>query len=183
MPGTSGERAIGAPAGCVRARPHTPPLIGSRRFRTAGRVFLPPLDRDGRTAYPSSLQSEKRTQRPKLGAIAKPPLRSGFAGPGSVLQLPWSARRLRRPRRCRFGPLLRPAIRGRLPRASAHQQTTSRMPRNEALRDSATPTGGSGRRMQIGDGKSEIRNPKSEILRPGYNGLRKECPHAQGPRS
>ena len=39
----------------------------------------------------------------------------------------------------------------------------ARSPRNEVLRDSATSTGGSGRRMQIGDGKSEIRNPKSEI--------------------
>ncbi len=39
----------------------------------------------------------------------------------------------------------------------------SRGPCDEALPDSTTPTGGSGRRMQIGDGKSEIRNPKSEI--------------------
>ncbi len=27
--------------------------MGSRRFRTSGHVFLPPLGRDGRTAYPS----------------------------------------------------------------------------------------------------------------------------------
>jgi len=37
------------------------------------------------------------------------------------------------------------------------------MPRDEALRNSATPTEGSGRKMKIEDGKSEIRNPKSEI--------------------
>ena len=35
--------------------------------------------------FPPSLQSEKRSQRPKLVAIAKPPLRCGFAGRGSVL--------------------------------------------------------------------------------------------------
>ncbi len=35
------------------------------------------------------------------------------------------------------------------------------LPRDEALRNSATPTVGSGGRMQIGDGKSEIQNPKS----------------------
>ena len=50
-----------------------------------------------------------------------------------------------------------------LEHASAHHVTTSRGPRDEALRNSATPTVGSGSRMQIGDGKSEIRNPKSEI--------------------
>jgi len=38
----------------------------------------------------------------------------------------------------------------------------ARSPRDEAVRDSATPTGGSGRRMRVGDGKSEIRNSKSE---------------------
>jgi len=32
------------------------------------------------------------------------------------------------------------------------------LPRDEALRNSATPTVGSGGRMQIGDGKSEIQN-------------------------
>jgi len=37
------------------------------------------------------------------------------------------------------------------------------MPRDEALRASATPTGGSGRRMEIGGGKFEIRNSKFEI--------------------
>ena len=48
--------------------------------------------------------------------------------------------------------------------ASDRQLTTSHGPRDEALRNSATPTGGSGRRIQIGDGKSEIRNSKFEIL-------------------
>ena len=47
--------------------------------------------------------------------------------------------------------------------ATGHHLTTPRGPRDEALRNSATPNGGAGRRMQIGDGKSEIRNPKSEI--------------------
>jgi len=135
-------------AGRLRPSEAAPPTcIGSRRFRTSGRVFLPPLGRDGgrdgRTAYPSSLQSEKRTQRPKLVAIAKPPLRCGFAGRGSVLRRPRSAWRLRRPWRSGSGPLLRPAIRGHLARASAHQLTTSRGPRDEPLRNSATPTGGS----------------------------------------
>jgi hypothetical protein len=163
-------RAFGAPADYIRARPHPPLYMGSRRFRTSGRVFLPPLGRYGRTAYPSSLQSEKRTQRPKLVAIAKPPLRSGFAGPRAVLQHPRSARRLRRPRRCRSGPLLRPAIRRNLARTSAHHLTTSRVPRDEALRNSATPTGvsegaagalvGQASRLPAGwvGSKSEIRN-------------------------
>jgi len=43
MPGTSGERAFGAPAGCIRTELHPPPFMGSRRLRTSGRVFLPPL--------------------------------------------------------------------------------------------------------------------------------------------
>ncbi len=127
-----------------------PPFVGSRRFRTSGRVFLPPLDRDDHEICPSSLQSEKRTQRPNLVAIAKPPLRCGFAGPRTVLQRPRSAWRLRRPWRCRSRPLLRPAIRGHLARASAHQLTTSRVPRDEALRNSATPTQRSEWRMTTG---------------------------------
>ena len=45
-----------------------------------------------------------------------------------------------------------------------YRATCHAWPRDEALRNSATPTGGSERRMQIGDVKSEIRNPKSEIL-------------------
>jgi len=154
-------RAFGALAGCIRAWPHPPSFMGSRRFRTSGRVFLPPLGRYGRTAYPSSLQSEERTQRPKLVAIAESPLRSDSVGPGSFLERPRSAWRLRRPRRCCYGPLLRPAIRGYLARASAHHLTTSRGPRDEVLRNSATPTGGSGRRLQVWG--RQIRNPKSEI--------------------
>ena len=110
---------------------------------------------------PSSLQSEKRTQRPKLVAIAKPPLRYGFAGPGSVLERPRSVWRLRRPWRCRYGPLLRPAIRRNLAVASDRQLTTSSGPRDEALRNSATPTVGSRRRMQAGG--RQIRNSKFEI--------------------
>ena len=48
---------------------------------------------------------------------------------------------------------------------------TSRGPRDETLRDSATPTGASRRGMrvwgrQIRNPKSEIRNPKSEIRNP-----------------
>jgi len=42
--------------------------------------------------------------------------------------------------------------------ADAHQLTTSRGPRDEALRNSATPTGGSGRRIQAWG--RQIRNPK-----------------------
>jgi len=45
--------------------------------------------------------------------------------------------------------------------ANAHQLTTSRGPRDEALRDSATPTVAFQRRMEAGG--RQIRNPKSEI--------------------
>jgi len=135
-----------------------PSCIGSRRFRTSGRVFLPPLGRDGRTAYPS-LAPVGETH-PDV-AIAESPYHSDSAGPDSVLQPPWSAWRLRRPRRCCYGPLLRPATRRNLARASAHHLTTPRGPRDEALRNSATPTGASRRRIQAGG--RQIRNPKSEI--------------------
>jgi len=112
---------------------------------------------------PLSLQSEKRTQRPNLVAIAESPLHSDSAGLGSVLLRPRSARRLRRPRRCYSGPLLRPATRDHLARASAHLVTTSCGPRYEALRNSATPTVGSRWRRQAGG--RQIRNLKSEIPR------------------
>jgi len=145
-----------APLARRRAAPcrttYPPPCIGSRRFRTSGRVFLHPLRRDDRTVYPSSLQSEKRTQRPKLVAIAESPLRCDSARPGSVLLPPRSARRLRRPCRCCYGPLLRSAIRRNLARASAHHLTTSRGPRDEALRNSGAPTVGSEWRFQVGGG-------------------------------
>ena len=52
-------------------------------------------------------------------------------------------------------------MRGHLAVASAHQLTTSRGPRDEALRNIATPTLVSRRRMQSGG--RQIRNPKSEI--------------------
>jgi len=138
-------------------------LRAPRVVNAAGHgTSLPPRRKLMRNAgCPSSLQSEKRTQRPKLVAIAESPLRSDSAGPGSVLLRPRSAWRLRRPRRCHSRPLLRPAIRGHLARASAHQLTTSRGPRDEALRNSATPTVGSRRRMHAGG--RQIRNPKSEI--------------------
>ncbi len=45
--------------------------------------------------------------------------------------------------------------------ANAHQLTTPRGPRNEALRNSATPTGTPRQRIQA-EGR-QIRNPKSEI--------------------
>jgi len=168
----------------VLDRADSGPLAAFSSLRSVGMAGRP---------IPPSLQSEKRTQRPKLVAIAKPPLRCGFAGPRTVLQRPRSAWRLRRPWRCCYGPLLRPAIRGHLARASAHHMTTSHGPRDEALRNSATPTVGSGRRpcsagvspacaagaaapqdtpdrfdlvvqaSRVLGGKSEIRNPKSEI--------------------
>jgi len=102
------------------------------------------LDRDDHEICPSSLQSEKRTQRPKLVAIAESPLRCDSAECGPVLFPPRSARRLRRPRRYCYGPLLRPAIRRNLARAGARHLTTSRGPRDEVLRNSGAPTVGSG---------------------------------------
>jgi len=151
-----------APLARRRATPcrttHPPPFMGSRRRRTYDDVFLPLLDRYDHQICPSSLQSEKRRHRPNGGTIAPPSLHSGFAGFGSVLQRPRSAWRLRRPWRCRSRPLLRPAIRRKLAVASDHQLTASPGPRDEALRNSATPTEGSGRRMQIGGAKFEIRN-------------------------
>ena len=89
MPGTSGERAFGAPAGYLLA--DDPPPTFLRSVGMAGRPI------------PLSLQSEKRTQRPKLVAIAESPLRCDSAGRGPVLLPPRSARRLRRPRRCCSG--------------------------------------------------------------------------------
>jgi hypothetical protein len=129
------------------------PLAAFSSLRSVGMAGRP---------IPPSLQSEKRTQRPNLGAIAESPLRSDSAGHGSFLDPPRSARRLRRPRRCRCGPLLRPAICRNLERASAHHLTTFRGPRDEALSDSATPTEASRRWVQAWG--RQIRNPKSEIL-------------------
>jgi len=130
------------------------PLAAFSSLRSVGMAGRP---------IPSSLQSEKRTQRPNLVAIAESPFHSDSAGRGSVLLPPRSARRLRRPRRCRYGPLLRPAIHRKLAVASDHHLTTSRGPRNEAPRNSGTPTVDSLRRMQLGGGKFEIRNSKFEI--------------------
>jgi len=118
---------------------------------------------------PPSRISEKRTQGPNLVAIAESTFHSDSAGRGPVLLTPRSARRLRRPRRCRYGPLLRPAIRRDLARASAHHLTTSRGPRDEALRASGTPTVGSERRVQsTGErarhGRHEARSKENSAL-------------------
>ena len=59
------------------------------------------------------------------------------------------------------GPLLRPAIRGHLARASAHQLTTSRGPRDEALRNSATPTVAFRGKSKLGVGGTKTRDPNS----------------------
>jgi len=183
-------RACGAPAGCSRAEPHplpiwdradSGPLAAFSSLHSVGMAGRP---------IPPSLQSEKRTQRPNLGAIAKPALRSGFAGPRTVLQRPRSAWRLRRPWRCRSGPLLRPAIRGHLARWRAPYDHVSRASRRGPPRQrhadcglrrgcrspcgalSRLPAGwvcGSGSiwvicgHPWVMDGKFEIRNPKFEI--------------------
>jgi len=175
VPSVSALARLRRAGGQPPAEQRPPTCIGSRRFRTSGRVFLPPLGRYGRTAYPSSLQSEKRTQRPKLVAIAESPFHSDSAGPGSVLLRPGSAWRLRRP--ClRFTPIPRGLVqscyaRGRRggfaapaaaatdlccgPRyeaiwhADAHQLTTPRGPPDEALRNSDTPTGVSGLGIRV----------------------------------
>jgi len=141
-----------APSPPVLDRADSGPLVAFSSIHSVGMAGRP---------IPPSLQSEKRTQMPNLVAIAESPYHSDSAGPDSVLQPPWSAWRLRRPRRCCYGPLLRPATRRNLARASAHHLTTPRGPRDEALRNSATPTGASRRRIQAGG--RQIRNPKSEI--------------------
>ena len=115
---------------------------------------------------PSSLQSEKRIQRPKLVAIAESPFHSESAGPGSFLERQRSAWRLRRPWRCYSGPLLWPAIRRNLAVASDRHLTTPRGPRDEALRNSGAPTRGAERRMKAGGG-GWAANPKSEIRNSG----------------
>ncbi len=159
MPGTSGERAFGAPAGCIRTELHPPPFMGSRRFRTSGRVFLPPLvGTTGRSVPPRSSRrnaprgpNSSRSRNLRFTPIPRGAVlscysrgrRGGFAAPAAVA-----------PGLC-CGPRYAATW-----RANAHQLTTPRGPRDEALRNSATPIGGSGRRIQIGDGKSEIRNPK-----------------------
>jgi len=145
------------PPFCDRA--DSGPLAAFSSFRSVGMAGRP---------IPPSLQSEKRTQRPKLVAIAESPLRSDSTGPGSVLLPPRSARRLRRPWRCRYGPLLRPAIRHNLARASAHHLTTSRSPRDEALRNSATPTEGSERKVEAeGVRNSKLKTKNSKLLGAG----------------
>jgi len=90
-------RAFGAPAGCIRARPHPPPYMGSRRFRTSGRVFLPPLGRydheicsSRRNAPRGPISSRSRNLR--CAAVSRGLVRScnprgrcgGFAAPGTA---------------------------------------------------------------------------------------------------
>ena len=96
-----------------------------------------------------------------IGGSGASPFHSDSAGRGSFLERQGSAWRLRRPRRCRYGPLLRPAIRRNLAVASDRHLTTSRVPCDEALRHSATPTVPSRQRMYAAG--RQIRNPKSEI--------------------
>jgi len=143
------RRPRAAPA-ATRPRSPRPPSASARRSRSTSPAAR--LWRAGglhsHEICPSSLQSEKRTQRPKLVAIAESPLRCDSAGPGSVLLRPRSARRLRRPCRCCYRPLLRPAIRRNLAVASDRHLTTSRGPRDEALRNNATPTEGSEGKVQ-----------------------------------
>ena len=154
MPGTpirgeSGCQAppVNAPLARRRAAPFRakPPHLVCDRADSGPLAAFSSLHSVGMAGrpIPPSLQSEKRTQRPKLVAIAESPLRYDSAGPCPVLLRPRSARRLRRPWRCHSGPLLRPAIRRNLAVASNRHLTTSRDPRDEALRNSATPTVGS----------------------------------------
>jgi hypothetical protein len=100
-----------------------------------------------------------------LVAIAESPLCSDSAGPGPVLLRTRSAWRLRRPCRCRSGPLLRPAIRRNLTVASDRQLTTSRGPRKEPLRNSTTPTHGSGWKTQPGVRNSKLKTKNSKLFR------------------
>jgi len=114
-------RACGAPAGCNRARPHPSSCIGSRRFRTSGRVFLLPLGRDGRTAYPSVTpveethpEAQSRRDRgisvslrfrgarscpvtPEVGAAASPPLPLPHRASTAARDTPQSGGRKRPP--------------------------------------------------------------------------------------
>ena len=83
-PSTSPAARLRRAGGLHSRRTATPTLYWIAPIPDLWPRFPPTTHRDGRTAYPSSLQSEKRTQRPKLVAIAKPALRSGFAEPGSV---------------------------------------------------------------------------------------------------
>ena len=131
------------------------PLRESRRFRTSGDVFLPPLRRVGHKANPSSLQSEKQAHAPNLGAIAEDRLRLTSAGYRGGLQHPKSAlirsrssdaRRASSPRILRVspGPLsLRASTAKRDSQPScalARNLIASRASRYEALRDSGAPT-------------------------------------------
>jgi len=176
VPPSSNAARLRRAGGLHSGGPAPPFLYGIAPIPDLWPRFPPSTRRDGRTAYPSSLQSEKRTQRPKLVAIAKPPLRSGFAGPSSILLPPRSARRLRRPWRCCSGPLLRPAIRRNLAVASDRHLTTSHGPRDEALRDSATPTGDSRYRCLVGG--RQIRNSKFEIRNFLARGWKRSNVHA-----
>jgi hypothetical protein len=98
-----------------------PPCIGSRRFRTSGRVFLPPLGRDGRTAYPSLApvgethpEAQSRRDRgisavlrfrearscpvtPEVGAAAAPPMAMLLRASTAAHDTPQSGARKRAP--------------------------------------------------------------------------------------
>jgi hypothetical protein len=124
--------------------------MGSRRFRTSGRVFLPPLVGTTRRSVPPR-SSRRNAPRGPISSRSRN-LRYAAVSRGLILSLqrPRSAWRLRRPWRCSYGPLLRPAIRRNLAVASDRHLTTSHGPRDEALRNSATPTEASRRRIQAG---------------------------------
>ena len=53
VPPSSNAARLWRAGGLHSSEAAPPPYLGSRRFRISGRVFLPPLGRDGRTAYPS----------------------------------------------------------------------------------------------------------------------------------
>ena len=120
-----------------------------------GSTALPLLDRadSGPLAAFSSLRSVGMAGRPIPPRSSR---RNAPRGPNSS-----------RSRNLRCAPVSRGPVQSCYPRGRRGGCAVATGlccgPRDEALRNSATPTGGSEGRMQIGDGKFEIRNSKFEI--------------------
>ena len=161
MPGTSGERACGAPAGysipndapphLVCDRADSGPLAAFSSLLSVGTITRSVPPRSSRRNAPRGPNSS-RSRNLRFAAVSRGLVQScyargrrgGFAAHGAVTtglccgpryEIIWHA--------------------------DAHQLTPSHGPGDEALRNSATPTVDSRWRMQA-EGR-QIRNPKSEI--------------------
>jgi len=181
MPGTSGERAFGAPAGCIRAGPYpsplwdradSGPLAAFSSLRSVGMAGRPiPPRSSQRNALAAVL---RRARRARTTSARSRNLRFAAIPRGVVLSC--------YPRGRRGGYAAHAAVAADLccgPRYAAiwrpQARTSSRRLAALATKPSATaprrlglPGGG----CKLGAGKSEIRNPKSEIPWGGWTEYR-----------